>query len=100
MHCQVGVGAGAGCTVNIPWPDGGMGDNEYLHAFYRVVLPIAANFSPDYVIVSAGFDAALGDPIGECMVTANGFGQMTHLLRGVANGRLLLVMEVRYFFDL
>lgn len=46
--------------------------------------------------VSAGFDAALGDAIGECKVTPAGYGQMTHMLKGVANGRLVLALEGGY----
>jgi hypothetical protein len=37
-------------SVNIPWPEGGMGDAEYLHAFMRIVMPIAMEFSPDLVM--------------------------------------------------
>lgn len=98
-HTQVGVGRGVGRTVNIPWPDCGMGDADYLHAFHRVVMPIAHEFKPDLVIVSAGFDAAVGDPIGECMVTPDGFAHMTHLLRGLAGGRMMLVLEGGYDLD-
>lgn len=41
-----------------------MGDVEYLAAMTQVVLPIATEFNPDLVIVSAGFDACAGDPLG------------------------------------
>lgn len=47
-------------VVNIPWSGGPMGDREYLAAFCNVVLPVAYNFNPDLVLVSAGFDAAIG----------------------------------------
>ena len=43
---------------------GGMGDAEYLAAFLEVVLPVATEFNPQLVLVSAGFDAAVGDPLG------------------------------------
>ena len=91
---QVGVGAGVGRNVNIPWPDSGMGDGDYLAAFQRVVMPIAHEFAPDFVIISAGFDAAEGDHLGQCRVTPNGYAQMTHELAALANGRLVVALEV------
>src|SRR6266536_5159975 len=59
-----GRGAGMGKNVNIPWASQGMGDGDYLYAFQQVVMPIASEFDPDFVIVSAGFDAAAGDELG------------------------------------
>lgn len=56
--------AGTGFNVNIGWPYGPAGNAEYLAAFHNVILPIAYEFEPDLVIVSAGFDAAEGDLIG------------------------------------
>ena len=41
-----------------------MGDAEYLEGFFQVILPIAYSFDPELVLVSAGFDAAQGDPLG------------------------------------
>ncbi|MCO5593077.1 hypothetical protein L7F22_047083 [Adiantum nelumboides] len=90
---QVGVGAGVGRNVNIPWPDSGMGDGDYLAAFQRIVMPIAHEFAPDFVIISAGFDAAEGDHLGQCRVTPNGYAQMTHELAALANGRLVVALE-------
>ena len=48
-------------VVNIPWSGGPMGDKEYLASFLNVILPIAYNFAPELVLVSAGFDAAQGN---------------------------------------
>jgi histone deacetylase 6 len=47
-------------------------------------------------IVSAGFDAAINDPIGKCNVTPAGYGQMTHMLKSIANGKLLIALEGGY----
>ncbi len=47
-----------------------MGDGDYLYAFQQVVMPIAVEFDPDFVIVAAGFDAAAGDELGGCFVFA------------------------------
>ncbi|KAG0172548.1 Histone deacetylase hda1 [Apophysomyces sp. BC1034] len=92
----VGYGKGEGKTVNIPWPCTGMTDADYIYAFQQIVIPVAREFQPSLVIVSAGFDAALGDPIGESLVTPDGYGQMTYLLKGLANGRLVLALEGGY----
>lgn len=61
---EVGKGPGEGYSVNVPWPRGGMGNGDYLCVFQHLVLPIAYEFAPDIIIVSAGFDAAEGDPLG------------------------------------
>lgn len=62
----VGSGQGEGYNVNIPWNGPRMGDTEYALAFYNIVLPIAYEYNPELVLVSAGFDAARGDPLGGC----------------------------------
>ena len=93
---QVGSGPGEGFCVNIPWSCGGIGDNDYLSAFEHVVMPIARQFEPDITIVSAGFDAARGDPLGGCDVTPEGYAQMTFLLSSLSAGRILVVLEGGY----
>lgn len=92
---ETGGGAGRGFTVNVPWP-GGMGDAEYLAAFDRILLPTAREFRPDIVLVSAGFDAAAGDPLGAMRVSPAGYAQMTSLLSTLAGGRLVLALEGGY----
>lgn len=61
---ETGRGAGEGFTVNVPWPCGGMGNGDYMAAFQHLILPITYEFSPDLIIISAGYDAAEGDPLG------------------------------------
>ncbi|PSS08318.1 Histone deacetylase [Actinidia chinensis var. chinensis] len=85
-----------GYCVNVPWSRGGVGDNDYLFAFQHVVLPIASEFAPDFTIISAGFDAARGDPLGCCDVTPAGFAQMTHILNTLSGGKLLVILEGGY----
>ncbi|KAJ7579149.1 histone deacetylase complex protein [Mycena floridula] len=94
-----GEGAGLGYSVNIPWPEAGMGDADYLHAFQKIVMPIAMEFAPELVIISAGFDAAKGDELGECLVSPAGYAHMTHMLSGLANGRLVVALEGGYNLD-
>lgn len=92
----VGEGSGTGFNVNIPWNAKGMGDMEYIAAFQRVIMPIAYEFAPELVLISAGFDAALGDPLGGCKVTPEAYGYFTHWLSALANGRVILCLEGGY----
>jgi histone deacetylase 6 len=96
---QVGEGAGTGSNVNIPWPVSGMGDADYIYAFNQVVMPICYEFDPDLVIISSGFDAADGDMIGQCHVTPGAYGHMTHMLKSLAKGNLVVVLEGGYNLD-
>uniref|UniRef100_A0A3B4UMI2 Histone deacetylase n=1 Tax=Seriola dumerili TaxID=41447 RepID=A0A3B4UMI2_SERDU len=95
---EVGSGAGEGFNVNVAWTGGldpPMGDAEYLAAFRSVVMPIAQEFSPDVVLVSAGFDAAEGNPapLGGYKVSAKCFSFLTRQLMSLAGGRLVLALE-------
>uniref|UniRef100_A0A8C2JCS8 Histone deacetylase n=1 Tax=Cyprinus carpio TaxID=7962 RepID=A0A8C2JCS8_CYPCA len=95
---EVGAGPGEGFNVNIAWTGGvepPMGDVEYLTAFRTVVMPIANEFSPDVVLVSAGFDAVEGhqSPLGGYNVTAKCFGHLTKQLMKLAGGRVVLALE-------
>ncbi|KAM3872288.1 histone deacetylase 6 [Diretmus argenteus] len=93
---RVGVGRGVGFNVNVAWNGGRMGDSDYLAAFHQVVMPIATEFNPGLVLVSAGFDAARGDPLGGYQVTPEGYAHLTHLLMSLAGGRVLLILEGGY----
>ena len=74
-----GAGAGAGRTLNVPLP-AGCGDDEYLAATERLVLPELRTFAPQLVLFSAGFDAHRRDPLGMMRVTTAGFVAMYRLL--------------------
>lgn len=91
-----GAGPGLGKNVNIGWHDQGMGDGEYMAAFQRIVMPIAKEFDPDLVMVSAGFDAAKGDELGGCFVTPACYAHMTHMLMSLANGKVVVCLEGGY----
>lgn len=93
---NVGVGLGMGKNINIGWHDQGMGDGEYMAAFQRIVMPIAQEFDPDLVIISAGFDAAAGDELGGCYVTPECYSHMTHMLMSLANGKVAVCLEGGY----
>lgn len=98
-HDKVGSGPGEGYSVNVPWRNPGVGDADYVYAFQRVVIPIVSEFDPDLVIISAGFDAADGDLIGQCHVSPAGYGHMTHMLKSIAKGKLAVVLEGGYNLD-
>ncbi|XP_037368324.1 histone deacetylase 6 isoform X2 [Talpa occidentalis] len=93
---QMGRAAGTGFTVNVAWNGPRVGDADYLTAWHRLVLPISYEFNPELVLVSAGFDAARGDPLGGCQVSPEGYAHLTHLLMGLAGGRIILVLEGGY----
>ena len=96
---EVGRGAGAGFTVNLPLEVGAV-DEDYQTAFAAVILPVLAQFKPDLVIVSAGFDAHERDPLAGMRLSTAAFAAMTAELRGVAErqcqGRMAVVTEGGY----
>ncbi len=95
-HDFVGTGPGKGYNINIPWDDPGMGDPEYSLAFFGLIMPVAYQFNPDLVLVSSGFDAARGDPLGRCRISPEFYGFMTHHLRALANGKVIVALEGGY----
>ncbi len=96
---QAGTGAGEGFTVNVPLP-AGTGNRGYREAFERVVLPVVGRFAPDLILVSAGQDASVLDPLGRMCLTAGAYGEMTRLMMEVAaatcDGRLVITQEGGY----
>ncbi|XP_051752406.1 histone deacetylase 4-like isoform X3 [Ctenopharyngodon idella] len=95
---EVGSGPGVGFNVNVAFTGGlepPMGDPEYLAAFRTVVMPIANEFAPDVVLVSAGFDAVEGHPppLGGYKLTSKCLGYLTKQLMGLAGGRVVLALE-------
>ncbi len=72
---EVGSGKGEGFTVNAPFPSG-FGDAEYLAVYERILRPIALEYKPELVLVSAGFDPYVKDPLGGMEVTGDGFGNI------------------------
>ncbi len=95
-RAQVGTDRGAGYNINIPWDGPGAGDAEYAAAFDDVIMPVAQAYAPDLVLVSAGFDAARGDPLGGCDLTPAGYAYMTSRLLSLAGGRLVVALEGGY----
>ncbi len=89
-----GPGTGNATTINVPLPIGS-GDAEYLVAFDEIVEPAVRAFDPDLLVVSAGFDAHIEDPLGQMRVTADGFREMARRCAGHAP-RIAAVLEGGY----
>jgi acetoin utilization deacetylase AcuC-like enzyme len=94
-----GTGAGEGFTINVPM-DAGDGDEDYHAIFMNVLLPAADVFKPEFIIVSAGFDAHRDDPLASMGLTEAGYSDLTGLVMGIAKrhaqGRLLSALEGGY----
>jgi acetoin utilization deacetylase AcuC-like enzyme len=80
---DAGSGPGEGYTINLPVPAGSEED-VWLSLLEHVVLPAAAEFEPQLVLVSAGFDAHRDDPLAECRLDASSFAQMACQVRDAA----------------
>jgi acetoin utilization deacetylase AcuC-like enzyme/nucleotide-binding universal stress UspA family protein len=98
-YLEIGRGRGEGYTINLPlgkrW-----GDGDYTALFRRVVMPVAMEFRPDFILVAAGFDIHRRDPAGHMRVTEQGFAGLTRVLMEAAHSccrdKLVLVLEGGY----
>jgi len=96
---ETGAGPGLGYNLNVPLTSG-KGDADFLHVFRKILGPVSAQFKPEFILVSAGFDIAAGDPLGGMAVSREGFGLLTDALSGMAAksaaGRIAFVLEGGY----
>lgn len=96
---ETGTGAGAGRTINFPFP-AGTGEAHYLEAFDRVIIPAAERFEPDMVFVSAGYDSHVGDLLCSMRLVDTSYYRMTESLAAFSeqycNGRLIITLEGGY----
>ncbi len=99
---EQGRGAGKGATINLPMAPGAT-DDVYEQAFVHRVLPAARSFRPDFVLVSAGFDAHEDDPLSHLRLTDGVYAWMTQQLVRLAedccSGRLVSVLEGGYHLE-
>jgi acetoin utilization deacetylase AcuC-like enzyme len=97
-----GLGPGRGATLNCPLPPGS-GDDAFLAALGDDLVAAADAFRPDFVIVSAGFDAHRADPLAQLEVTTSAYAEAAHIVREVAErhgrGRIVSVLEGGYDLD-
>jgi acetoin utilization deacetylase AcuC-like enzyme len=96
---EVGEGKGEGFNVNVPLSTG-VGDAEYGNIFEKFLKPIALEYQPQLILVSAGFDTHHDDPLGGMEVTEKGFARMTQVLMEIAEstaqGKLVITLEGGY----
>jgi acetoin utilization deacetylase AcuC-like enzyme len=94
-----GDGQGKGKTINCPFP-AGAGRAQVLAAFQDQLFPAAKEFRPDIILVSAGFDSRLNDPLGLFLLNDNDFRALTQVMMDIAEqycqGRLISVLEGGY----
>jgi acetoin utilization deacetylase AcuC-like enzyme len=99
---EVGSGKGEGFTVNVPLAPG-PGDAEYMRIFEEILEPIAVEYKPDLVFVSAGFDIYHEDPLGGMQVTPAGFANLAKIILEFAEetcrGKVVFVLEGGYHLD-
>lgn len=95
----VGQGSAKGRTVNVPLIPG-RGDLEHLQAFEHILMPVARQFRPQFILVSAGFDSHREDPLGSMMISAAGFAALAQRVAQISQefcpGRVVLSLEGGY----
>ena len=96
---ETGLGPGEGTTLNCPLP-AGSGREEIIGAFRQKLLPAAKNFEPELVLISAGFDCRIGDPLGHFTLSDEDLAEMTTIVMEIADrhagGRVVSTLEGGY----
>ena len=99
---EIGFGRGEGKTVNFPMPPGS-GDSGYMAVMEEAILPIIHRFKPDMILVSYGFDTHWREPLGNILLSAEGYRELIHKLVSYADeaclGRIALFLEGGYDLD-
>jgi acetoin utilization deacetylase AcuC-like enzyme len=98
-----GKGAGIGATLNVPMLAGST-DEEYHRGFERQILPAIREFAPEFVLISAGFDAHEADPLAQIELSTGAFRWMTERAMEVSaaepcHGRIVSMLEGGYDLD-
>jgi acetoin utilization deacetylase AcuC-like enzyme len=96
---ETGEGRGKGTTLNVPL-EVGADDDDHRRALEKNIIPAVERFSPQYILVSAGFDSHVSDPLGGMRVTTNGFRwimrALVDLAQSACNGKLAVTLEGGY----
>ncbi|MBI2861277.1 MAG: histone deacetylase [Chloroflexi bacterium] len=99
---EIGSGEGRGATANIPLP-AGSGDHTYAAVFEQVILPLAQRFSPELIMVSAGYDAHWADNISLMELSTTGYAGLADRLCALADevcqGRIAFLLEGGYHLE-
>jgi acetoin utilization deacetylase AcuC-like enzyme len=96
---EVGKEAGKGFTLNLALP-AGMGDAEFVQLYREIIGPVGREFRPQFVLVSAGFDAHHQDPLGGMQLTATGYAALVKEIMAIADescdGKIVFSLEGGY----
>jgi acetoin utilization deacetylase AcuC-like enzyme len=93
---ETGAGDGAGSTLNVPWPTG-TGGSAYRWGFDELIVPILGQFEPDWLLISAGYDAHMADPLAGIRLVADDYRFMAGRIAGsVPQGRTVVFLEGGY----
>ncbi len=96
---EMGQGQGMGCTLNVP-VEAGSTDDDYLKHFKRSLVPALRSYQPQFILLSAGFDAHARDPLGGVCLSAQGFSALSDIVLEIAaehcGGKLVSVLEGGY----
>ncbi len=99
---EAGRGRGEGFTVNVPLSPR-HGDGEYVAIFEKIMKPVAMEFNPELILVSAGIDIFENDPLGSMFVSRDGFAALTRSIMDVAqkccDGKVVITLEGGYDLD-
>ena len=99
---ELGRGAGMGTTLNVPLPTN-VGDAGYARIFESLVWPLVRRFSPDLILVSAGYDGHWNDPLAHMSLSVTGYARMSQELVAMADefcdGRIVFTLEGGYNLD-
>ena len=94
-----GEGAGEGYNINVALPPGA-GDKDIITVFNKELVPVASEFKPDFILISAGFDSRMNDPLGSFNITDKGFAELTKILMNLAAnhcpGKIVSILEGGY----
>ncbi|XP_050314871.1 histone deacetylase 6 isoform X1 [Anthonomus grandis grandis] len=93
----IGEGKGKGFNINVPLNETCLRDFEYMCIILNLLLPVAYEFNPDIVLVSAGYDCIVGDYKGRMNVTPAMYSHLISLLTGIAEGKIAVFLEGGYF---
>lgn len=92
---RTGDGKGKGFNISVPFDVNEMGNDEYIYVCENLVFPIIEEFKPEILLISAGFDSAEGDPLGQFKLTPSGYAYMTQRLLEICP-KIIAVLEGGY----
>jgi acetoin utilization deacetylase AcuC-like enzyme len=96
---ETGEGKGRGTTLNVPLPPA-TPEQKYLDIFFKTTEEVFKKIKPEFVLLSAGFDAHRDDPLANLMLTETGFGKMTEwvveLAKNYCGSRFMSILEGGY----